>query len=51
MSTKLRRVGMISFELAIAASVVEPRVGHGDVADVGLDGAERIIRRLGRGGR
>ena len=50
MSTKVRRVGMISFELAIAASVVEPRVGHGDVADVGLDGAERIIRRLGGGG-
>ncbi len=41
---------MISFELAIAASVVQPRVGHGDVADVGLDGAERIIRRLGGGG-
>ena len=29
---------------------VQPRVGHGDVADVRLDGAERIIRRL-RGGR
>ncbi len=28
----------------------EPRIGHGDVADVGLDGAERIIGRLGRGG-
>ena len=27
---------------------VEPRIGHGDVAHVRLDGAERIIRRLRR---
>ena len=39
---------MISFELAIAASVVEARVGHRDVADIGLDGAERIVGRLRR---
>ena len=30
--------------------LVEPRVGHGDAADVGLDRAERIVRRLRRGG-
>ena len=28
----------------------EPCIGHGDDADVGLDGAERIVRRLGLGG-
>jgi hypothetical protein len=26
----------------------QARVGHGDVADIGLDGAERIVRRLRR---
>ena len=30
--------------------LVEPRVGHADVADVGLDGAERIVGGLGRRG-
>ena len=29
---------------------IEALVGHGDPADIGLDGAERIVRRLGRGG-
>ena len=28
----------------------EARVGHGDVADIRLDRAERIVGRLGRGG-
>ena len=28
----------------------EPRIGHRDVADIGLDRAERIVRRLRRGG-
>ncbi len=27
---------------------LEPRIGHPDVADVGLDRAERIVRRLRR---
>ncbi len=27
---------------------IEPRVGHPDVADIGLDRAERIVRRLRR---
>ena len=34
--------------------LVEPRIGHGDAADIGLDGAERIVgrlRRLGGGER
>ena len=28
--------------------LVEPRIGHGDFADIRLDGAERIVRRLRR---
>ena len=48
MSTKVSRVGMISFEPAIFGQLVEPRIGHGDIADIRLDGAERIIRRLRR---
>ena len=32
------------------ADLVEPRVRHGDAADVRLDRAERIIRRLRSGG-
>ena len=28
--------------------LVEPRIGHRDLADIRLDGAERIIRRLRR---
>ena len=50
MSTKVSRVGMISFEPAISRQRVQPRIGHRDVADVGLDGAERIVGRLRRGG-
>jgi hypothetical protein len=30
--------------------LVEPRIGHRHLADIGLDGAEREIRRLRRGG-
>ena len=30
---------------------VEPRIGHRDLADIRLDGAERIVRRLRRRGR
>ena len=30
----------------IRASCVEPLVGHRDLADIGLDRAERIVRRL-----
>ena len=30
--------------------LIEPRVGHGDHADIGIDRAERIIRRLGLSG-
>ena len=30
--------------------LVEPLVGHGDAADIRLDRAERIVRRLRRGG-
>ena len=30
--------------------VVEPRIRHRDLADIRLDGAERIIRRLRGGG-
>ena len=29
---------------------LQPRVGHRDVADIGLDGAEGIVGRLRRGG-
>jgi hypothetical protein len=51
MSTKVSRVGTICADLAsFAAIFVEPRIGHRDLADVRLDGAERIVRRLrGRG--
>ncbi len=30
---------------------VEPRIRHGDAPDIGLDRAERVVRRLGRRGR
>src|SRR4029079_9642394 len=30
--------------------LLEPRIGHGDFADVRCDVAERIVRRLGAGG-
>ena len=51
MSTKLDRApGRSALGLAIAGERVQPRVGHRDLADVGLDGAEGIVRRLRRGG-
>jgi len=31
-----------------ARELVESRIGHGDAADIGLDGAERIVGRLRR---
>ena len=48
MSTKVSRVGMICAELADLREHVEPRIGHRDLADIRLDGAERIVRRLRR---
>ena len=50
MSTKEMRVGMISFDLPIGGELLQPRIGHRDLAGVRLDGAERIVGRL-RGGR
>ena len=50
MSTKVRRVGMICAELGDRRERVEPRIGHGDLADIRLDGAEGIVRGLRRGG-
>ena len=35
---------------AIALQLGEPRIGHGDDADVGIDGAEGIIGRFGLAG-
>ena len=35
-------------DLRYRCTVVEPRIGHRDLADIRLDGAERIIRRLRR---
>ena len=46
MSTKVSRVGMICADLAIAASVSSRSSGTADLADVGLDRAEGIIRGL-----
>ncbi len=48
MSTKVRRVGMISFDPGDLGQHFKARIGHGDVADIGLDGAEGIVRRLRR---
>ena len=45
-STKVSRVGMISFDPAISAHG-KPRVGHSDVADIRLDRAERVVGGLG----
>ena len=45
---------MILAEARDGRELVEPRIGHGDAADVRLDGAERIVgrlRRLGGGER
>ena len=50
MSTKDSRVGMISLELGDVRQRRQTRVRHRDIADIGFDGAERIIGRL-RGGR
>ena len=50
MSTNSIWVSISCADLAIARDLVEPRVGHGDAADVGLDRAERIVRRLRRRG-
>ncbi len=50
MSTKVRRVGTICAELAISRQRVEARIRHRHLADIRLDGAERIIRRLRRRG-
>jgi hypothetical protein len=54
MSTKVMRDGMISFEPGDLGQGVQARLGHGDVAGVRLDRAERIVcglrrRRLGQG--
>ena len=50
MSTKASCVSMIFAECAMPAQRIEPLVGHADIADIGLDRAERIICRLRRGG-
>ena len=47
-STKVSRVGMICAGFGDLGELVEPRIGHRDLADIRLDGAERIIRRLRR---
>ena len=36
--------------LADLGQYMKARVGHADAADVRFDGAERVVRRLGRGG-
>ena len=54
MSTKVSRVAITCADLAIAGELVEARVGDRDLADIRLDGAERIIggsRRRGLGQR
>ena len=48
MSTKVSRVGMVARGLGDLGELVEARVGHADVADVGLDGAEGIVGGLRR---
>jgi hypothetical protein len=50
MSTNSTVVGTFRAALAISGQAVQPLVGHGDHADVGLDGGERVVRRLGAGG-
>ena len=47
-STKVSRVGMICAGFGDGRELVEPRIGHRDLADIRLDGAERIVRRLRR---
>ncbi len=48
MSTNSSWVSISCADLATRGDLVEPRVGHRDPADVGLDRAERIIGRLRR---
>jgi hypothetical protein len=43
---KLRRDDLLA--AGDARQLVQPRIGHADLADIGLDRAERIIRRLRR---
>ena len=50
-STNSSEVGTIFADLPIAASVVEARIRHRHAADIRLDGAERVVRRLRRRGR
>ena len=38
---------MTTWVLAICLQDIQPRIGHGDDADVGIDRAKGIIRRLG----
>ena len=51
MSTKLMVVGRMRSGLHDLVERLEARVGHDDDADVRLDGAERVVRRLGLGRR
>jgi hypothetical protein len=47
MSTNSIAAGMMTVVLAIFCKHFEPRVRHGDDADVRVNGAKGIIRRLG----
>ena len=44
MSTKLTVAGMILALCEELRQLGQPRVGHGDDADVRLDGGERVVR-------
>ena len=48
MSTKVSRVGMICADFASCRERIEPRIRHRHFADVRLDRAEWIVRRLRR---
>jgi hypothetical protein len=48
MSTKVMRAGMTCFDFGDLGQLVEPRVGHRDLAHIGLDRAEGEVRRLRR---
>ena len=50
MSTNCTTAGTVRLGWTTSASAVEPRVRDFDHADVRLDGAERIVRRLSLGG-
>ena len=41
MSTKVIRVGMISFDLPDLGQLEQSRIGHSHIAHIGFDGAER----------